>query len=157
MSPSEFSAILTRLTSLKNLSFGVARVGGITDEYLTLLRRVGPATRGFLIAPKLSSLSLIPVGDFASTYTNSSLIDLLEIRWRVPLPDASDTAAISNSPIRSVRLDKGADDGRLDRLRVEGGIICALLQTERVSLCARGDVDKDRNHRGPRSDISHQQ
>ncbi|KAJ8089284.1 hypothetical protein AAF712_010747 [Marasmius tenuissimus] len=120
MSPSEFSATLTRLTSLKDLSFGVARVGGITDEYLTLLRRLEPATRGFLIAPKLSSLSLIPVGDFASTYTNSALIDLLEIRWRVPLPDASDTAAISCLPIRSVRLDKGADDGRLDRLRVEG-------------------------------------
>ncbi|KAK1228583.1 hypothetical protein PQX77_008370 [Marasmius sp. AFHP31] len=121
MSLSEFLATLTRLTSLKVLSFGVARVGGITDEYLTLLRRVDPAMRDFLVAPRLSSLSLIPVGDFASTYTHPALMDLLEARWKIPVPsDAGGTAATSNLPIRSVKLDKGADDGRLDQLRVEG-------------------------------------
>ncbi|KAJ8090593.1 hypothetical protein PM082_018150 [Marasmius tenuissimus] len=69
----------------------------------------------------LESLSFLPVGDFASTYTPDALIDILEARWWVSTEsDASDSAATPTSRLLFVKLDKGVNDERLDQLRVEG-------------------------------------
>ncbi|KAJ8089338.1 hypothetical protein PM082_014586 [Marasmius tenuissimus] len=106
MSPNEFSTVPTALTSSKDLSFGVALVDGISDQY------------GI---PRLRSLSLLPVGNFASTYTAEALVDLLEGRWRISVaPEASDSTETANSWLLSVIFDKEIDDEHLDRLRVEG-------------------------------------
>ncbi|KAK1228582.1 hypothetical protein PQX77_008369 [Marasmius sp. AFHP31] len=119
MPANELSTTLTRLVSLNNLSFGVAQIGGISDEYISLLRQ--EPTEGFSFIPKLETLSFFPVQDFASTYTPETLINVLEARWGVsPERDAGTTAGTSHSRLRFVKLDNPIDDGRLDQLRVEG-------------------------------------
>ncbi|KAJ8089285.1 hypothetical protein AAF712_010746 [Marasmius tenuissimus] len=120
MPPNKFSIALTGLTSLNNLSFGVAQIGGISDEYISLLRQ--RPTGGFSLIPKLESLSLFPVQNFPSTYTPETLIDVLEARWRVlPERDAGlNTMGMSHSQLHFVKLDNPIDDERLDQLRIEG-------------------------------------
>ncbi|KAK1229595.1 hypothetical protein PQX77_007339 [Marasmius sp. AFHP31] len=124
MPPGEFYIVIAPLTSLYDLSFGVAQVGGISDDYLSLFNQKNPATSRFSLIPKLESLSLLPVGDFASTYTFDALIDVLEARCRVSVESAddglNDVATPADSRLMSVQLDKGIDDGRLDQLRIEG-------------------------------------
>ncbi|KAJ8089267.1 hypothetical protein PM082_014515 [Marasmius tenuissimus] len=120
----EFSTVLAPLISLNDLSFGVAQVGGISDNYLSLFNQKNSTGSRFSLIPKLESLSLLPVGDFASTYTIDALIDVLEARWRVLLESADDSSnnaeTLADSHLMSVKLDKGIDDERLDQLRVEG-------------------------------------
>ncbi|KAJ8089286.1 hypothetical protein PM082_014534 [Marasmius tenuissimus] len=121
MTVDEFSAVLTPLVSLEEISFCVAQVGGISDECLSLFLRKNPSDNGFSVIPRLERLSFLPVGEFASTYTPEALIDVLEARWRVSTePDASDSVTTPTSRLLSIKLDKGVDDERLDQLRVEG-------------------------------------
>ncbi|KAJ8089316.1 hypothetical protein PM082_014564 [Marasmius tenuissimus] len=121
MPPNEFSTVLTPLTSLNDLSFGVALVGGISDEYLSLFRRTDTATNSLSLVPRLESLSLLPIDGFASSYTDEALVDLLETRWRISgVPEASDSTGAANSRLSFVKLDRVIDDERLDQLRVEG-------------------------------------
>ncbi|KAJ8090562.1 hypothetical protein PM082_018119 [Marasmius tenuissimus] len=110
----------SRLTSLNNLSFGVAQIGGISDEYISLLRQ--KPTGGFSLIPKLESLSLFPVQNFPFTYTPETLIDVFEARWRVlPERDAGlNTLGMSHSRLHFVKLDNPIDDERLDQLGIEG-------------------------------------
>ncbi|KAL0058067.1 hypothetical protein AAF712_015271 [Marasmius tenuissimus] len=120
----EFSTVLAPLILLNDLSLGVAQVGGISDNYLSLFNQKNSTGSRFSLIPKLESLSLLPVGDFASTYTIDALINVLEARWRVLLEPADDSSnnaeTLADSRLMSVKLDKGIDDERLDQLRVEG-------------------------------------
>ncbi|KAK1215143.1 hypothetical protein PQX77_022261 [Marasmius sp. AFHP31] len=121
MSSTEFSAILTCLPLLNELLFGVAQTWGISNDYMFLFRRTDPTTSRFSLVPTLEKLSFLPVGNFASTYTASALIGVLEARWRASTEaDMSDSGAKPSARLLSVKLDKGMDDERLDQLRVEG-------------------------------------
>ncbi|KAK1231164.1 hypothetical protein PQX77_005690 [Marasmius sp. AFHP31] len=120
MPPAELSAVLKLLTSLKELSFGVSQAGGISNEYLSVLGETRSTTSCFSVVPKLQDLTLLPVGDFASTYDTEALVSLLGARWRVAGLGSSVSTATNTSHLVSVKLDKGVDDERLDQLRAEG-------------------------------------
>ncbi|KAJ8089299.1 hypothetical protein PM082_014547 [Marasmius tenuissimus] len=117
MSSIEFSAVLRSLSLLNDISFGVAEDGGISDDYMFLFRQTDPTTSRFRLVPNLKSLSFLPIGNFASTYTADALTDALEARWRATTePDVSDSVATPSPRLLSVRLDKEVDDERLDQL-----------------------------------------
>ncbi|KAL0564487.1 hypothetical protein V5O48_017559 [Marasmius crinis-equi] len=120
MPPDEFSAVLSRLVALKDLSFGVA--GGITDGHISLFLPTRPGTSDFSIVPKLENLTLLAIPDTQSSYSEDTLLDMLEARWWAP-PPASGLAP-GCCRLLSVNLDKPVESeaGRqfLDWLRVEG-------------------------------------
>ncbi|KAK1214998.1 hypothetical protein PQX77_022409 [Marasmius sp. AFHP31] len=104
--------LLARLPSLNVLSFGV--VGGITDEYLLLFRPTEP-NEGESILPNLEELSLIPLADFDSTYSDDTLVTILEARWRAGAQTPNTTGCLV-----FVGLDRPVESERLDVLRIEG-------------------------------------
>ncbi|KAL0062402.1 hypothetical protein AAF712_010748 [Marasmius tenuissimus] len=120
MPPDDFAAVLTLLPSLRELSFGVPQVYGISNEYLSLLGQTDPSSGWFSVVPILQTLSLLPAGHFSSTYTTEVLVKVLEDRWRHTVPEPRESAAAIYSQLVSVHLDKDVDDERLDRLRSEG-------------------------------------
>ncbi|KAL0572445.1 hypothetical protein V5O48_009514 [Marasmius crinis-equi] len=117
-SPHEFGALLSGLTSLKALSFGVA--GGITRDYLGLFCEKEAGTDAFLAVPRLEKLTLYEVKDVASSYEEDSLLDVLEARRRNPGVDSIDSqmrlACVDLA--RNVVTDEART--RLNRLRAEG-------------------------------------
>ncbi|KAL0572447.1 hypothetical protein V5O48_009516 [Marasmius crinis-equi] len=126
MPSDEFSALLSRgLTALKDLSFGVR--GGITDDYISLFLPTQSDISDFSIVPNLQNFSLLAIANTRrSSYTEDSLLDVLEARWRVtPPPESgSDTMVSPHSKLLSVILDKPVEgqvaSQRLDTLRAEG-------------------------------------
>ncbi|KAK1215001.1 hypothetical protein PQX77_022412 [Marasmius sp. AFHP31] len=122
MSPDDFHALLLPLVSVEDLSFGV--LGGITDEYLSVLRLTYPNSGGFIVVPGLRNLTLLPSVGFQSTYNEETLVDILEARRRggVRLDSTGDSKAGSpdNRRLESVVLDRPVESERLDSLRAEG-------------------------------------
>ncbi|KAK1224494.1 hypothetical protein PQX77_012607 [Marasmius sp. AFHP31] len=112
MSSKEFSAILARLWSLRDLRFGVE--GGLGNAHLSTLLPPSP-THNFSIVPKLQNLALLPVQGSESSYSDHKLLNMLEARRK---------ALESGSSLQSIRLDRRLRSElakpRLDRLREEG-------------------------------------
>ncbi|KAF9257755.1 hypothetical protein L218DRAFT_1005795 [Marasmius fiardii PR-910] len=123
----EFTAVLTLLTGLKNLTFGVH--DGITNDYLDSLHDTILGL--FSIVPNLHNLSLLPTAGAGSKYDNDVLADLLERRWKGLLGVTGSLASSSSSSSQqsyrlvSVELDRKITSelvqSRLDRLR-DGGM-----------------------------------
>ncbi|KAJ8089417.1 hypothetical protein PM082_014665 [Marasmius tenuissimus] len=111
MSSEEFSSILGRLRSLRDLRFGVE--GGIGNAHLSLLLPESP-THSFSIVPALQKLALLPVPGSKSSYSVHILLDMLEARRR----------ALESPSLQSIRLDRRLESelakARLDQLQEEG-------------------------------------
>ncbi|KAL0062377.1 hypothetical protein AAF712_010723 [Marasmius tenuissimus] len=124
MSPDSFHALLLPLVSVEDLSFGV--LGGITDEYLSILRPTYPNSGDFVVVPELRNLTLLPSVGSQSTYSEENLMGVLEARRRggVHMDSTTTGSTEAGSPdnrcLESVFLDRPAECERLESLRAEG-------------------------------------
>ncbi|KAK1226106.1 hypothetical protein PQX77_010922 [Marasmius sp. AFHP31] len=120
MPPTVFEAVLSRLTSLKALSFGVDGDGdnddgGITDDYLSLFCS---GTNG--IVPHLQDLVFISHPGFESSYTDERLLDMLEARWIASTPDVGSVHPGLCSATVDREIENPSAVQRLDRILAQG-------------------------------------
>ncbi|KAJ8089418.1 hypothetical protein PM082_014666 [Marasmius tenuissimus] len=116
MPPPDFEVVLSRLSSLRDLSFGVA--GGIEDCFLTMFISTEPGTNEFSLVPELQNLSLLRIPDnLMSIYDDDVLLDMLEARRRSLHAHESAESQRFESRLLFVQLDKHLTGSQaLDRL-----------------------------------------
>ncbi|KAL0062135.1 hypothetical protein AAF712_010977 [Marasmius tenuissimus] len=116
MSASKFTDVVSKLTSLQTLGFGVGN--GITDEYISPLQLTLHESETFWVVPKLRRLSLLATPDLMSLYSNEKIVGVLETRRREV------SASSGNAQLVSVVLDRNVTDWsaeeRLNRLISNG-------------------------------------
>ncbi|KAK1214997.1 hypothetical protein PQX77_022408 [Marasmius sp. AFHP31] len=123
MPPNEFSALLSSLTLLETLSFGVA--GGMSNDFLAFFY---PNRQGIIVA-NLRHLSLRPVAGADSTYHDQILLAVLESRWKGEAINLRTRRVELSWPPQLISVDLDREDlnrvslgsrERLDQLRAEG-------------------------------------
>ncbi|KAL0577410.1 hypothetical protein V5O48_004575 [Marasmius crinis-equi] len=117
MASPEFGAVLAMLTSLTELSFGVD--GGITDTYLRLFCGKEAETEKFSAVPRLQNLSLLAIAGIVSSFSEDTLLDMLEARRRKGAPSAASERRLMSVQLGLHLVTKSAQE-RLDELRAAG-------------------------------------